>query len=79
MDRNGNDQEKNETGENSLNRSMSKDPKKDKKTIILENKAKIDNLFAEMKNHELNYLLNQPILESHPSYESVKANFMTLS
>lgn len=72
-----------ENGETSLNRSISKDPKKGnhqaKRNVVQENKAKLENLFNNMKKHEFAYLLNQPLLESHPSYEQVKHNFSTLS
>lgn len=73
----GNDQDGDEKdqegGDTSLNRSVSKDPKKGgnqvKRNIVQENKAKLENLFNNMKKHEFSYLLNKPLLESHPSYE----------
>lgn len=62
---------------------MSKDGKKGsnvpKRNIIQENKAKVEALFANMKKHEFSQLLNQPLLETHPSYEQVKQTFVTLS
>ena len=48
----------------SLNRSMSKDLKKGgyiKKNMVTENKVKMDLLFKNMKEHQFNHLLNQPL------------------